>query len=195
MSNMRKLTLLPCIAALALGASFASAQKATQAPDPTAPRTATEIIKGAQSQARIDKKNVMVIFHASWCGWCKKLDAYMATPVMKELLDKNYVIVHLDVLEDDAHKNLENPEGMDYMTRFNGKNSGLPFTAIMTADGRMVANSNAEKDGTTGNIGYPAAKGEIDWYIKMLKKTAPYMTTTQLTSIRAWLTKNAPATH
>ena len=37
-------------------------------------QTATEILAKAQNQAKIENKNVFVIFHASWCGWCKKME-------------------------------------------------------------------------------------------------------------------------
>ena len=33
-----------------------------------------DILEKAYKQARLENKNVFVIFHASWCGWCHKMD-------------------------------------------------------------------------------------------------------------------------
>jgi len=39
------------------------------------PQTAKEILANAFSQASKEHKKVFVKFSASWCGWCKKMDA------------------------------------------------------------------------------------------------------------------------
>ena len=57
------------------------------------------IMEKAQQQSKKENKNVMVIFHASWCGWCKKMDKKMSLSSTKDLFEKNYVIAHVDVLE------------------------------------------------------------------------------------------------
>jgi thioredoxin-related protein len=39
------------------------------------PQSADEILKTTFEQAKLENKNVIIMFHASWCGWCKKMDA------------------------------------------------------------------------------------------------------------------------
>lgn len=53
----------------------------------------------AETAAKSQSKNVLVIFHASWCGWCKKLDALIANPKYSQIFEDNYVILHVDVQE------------------------------------------------------------------------------------------------
>jgi len=153
--------------------------------------SAKVVLTKAQAQAKAGKKNVMVIFHASWCGWCHKLDDFLADPEMGKLMKANFVIQHVDVLENGDKKVLENEGGLTYMESFGGKNAGLPFTAMTDPSGKMLVNSS--KDGKpTGNIGYPAAPDEIAHFMTMLKKSAPRMTPADLTKIEDWLKAHAP---
>ena len=49
-------------------------------------QTATEILTKAQNQAKVENKNVFLIFHASWCGWCKKMEKNMDDPLVNLIL-------------------------------------------------------------------------------------------------------------
>ena len=48
--------------------------------------TTESILSTAYNQAQKEKKNVFVIFSASWCGWCKKMDASMNDRTTKNIL-------------------------------------------------------------------------------------------------------------
>jgi thioredoxin-related protein len=73
------------------------------------PLPADSVLSRALSKAKAEQKNVFIIFHASWCGWCKKMDAAMSDPACKPFFDANYVVEHLTILESKDKKNLENP--------------------------------------------------------------------------------------
>src|ERR1700730_10298358 len=73
-----------------------------------APPSADNILKEAYQQAAKENKNVFIIFHASWCGWCHKMDSSMNDEKLKPFFDKNYIVVHLTVDESRDKKELEN---------------------------------------------------------------------------------------
>src|SRR6188472_3318713 len=75
--------------------------------------SADQILKEARAQAAKENKNVMVIFHASWCGWCHKMDTSLNDASVKKFFDDNFVIRHLVVFESKGKENLENPGALE----------------------------------------------------------------------------------
>ncbi len=154
------------------------------------PEKADVVLKAALEQAGGMNKTVLLIFHASWCGWCKRLDAMLDTPDIKNIMNEHYVITHLDVMESGAKKTLENPGGNEMMEAYGGAKSGLPFYAFLASDGKKIADSNMmPKD---QNIGYPGSTEEISAFEQLLKQTAPRMTDEQRGQIVVLLQKNKP---
>ena len=72
----------------------------------TAPPAAGEILQQAFGKAKAENKNVFIIFHASWCSWCHKMDSAINDPVRKSFFENNYVIRHLTLLESHDKKQL-----------------------------------------------------------------------------------------
>ncbi|MBK0379165.1 thioredoxin family protein [Mucilaginibacter segetis] len=136
-----------------------------------------EVMQQAYARAAKENKNVMLIFHASWCGWCKKMEASLNDPTCKKMFDDNYVITTLDVMEQPEKKNLENPGSMEMMTKFHGEKSGLSFWVILDAKGNVLADSQVRPAGapmdTYGdNVGCPASEEEVAYLTKILKTTS-----------------------
>lgn len=138
------------------------------------PPSATSIIDDAKSIAAKENKNVFVIFHASWCVWCHRMDSAMNEPEMKPLFDKNYVIRHLVVMESPNKKNLENPGADALLAKYKGDRGGIPFWYIIDPKGNLIADSREDKpDGTKGgNVGCPAQPNEVAYFIKVLKASS-----------------------
>ena len=171
------------VLSLMLAALIASAQTAK-------PQPAQEVLKAAVKQAESSDKTVFLIFHASWCGWCKRRDAGLEDPGVKPLIEANYAVTHLVVMESKEKKELENPGGAEIMKELGGEKSGLPFYAFIDSKGKMIANSNAmPKD---QNIGYPAEKEEIAAFELLLKKSAKHLTDEQRSQVMGYFVKNAP---
>jgi hypothetical protein len=100
-------------------------------------------------------------------------------------------VVHLDVLENgDKKESAENPGGQKIMADLGGAKSGLPFFAIVDSTGKKLGDSNMAPGGQ--NIGYPATKGEIASFIKLLKSTAPHLAESQLAALEKDLTNRSP---
>lgn len=132
-------------------------------------QSSEEILMKATEKAKNENKHVFIMFHASWCGWCKKMDKSMNDPACKDLFDKNYVIEHLVVKESDSNKHLENPGAEDLLKRYKGDKSGIPFWLIFDDEGTFVEDSFDSKG---NNLGCPATKEEVALFLDKLRKTS-----------------------
>lgn len=135
--------------------------------------SATDILKEATQIAGKDNKKVFVMFTASWCGWCKRMDKSMEDEDCKKYFDDNFVIRHFVVDEFADKKSLETPGAVEFRKKYGGEGQGIPFWLIFDKDGNLLADS-MRPDGTTGNklnAGCPAEEAEVAYFISVLKKT------------------------
>ena len=131
------------------------------------------------------------MFHASWCGWCHRLEAVMDRPEFKKMFDDNYVLLNVDVMENgDKKAKLENPGGTEIMAKLGGEKAGLPYYAFLDARGKKLADSNVMPGGK--NIGYPGEPGEISAFMDLIAKTAPHWSAEDRGKLQTYLTTNAP---
>lgn len=171
----------------------AAGETSSSLPTATVP-SAAAVMEAAQQKAAATGRNVMVIFHASWCGWCKKMDASIQDPSCKEFFEKNYVIEHLTVKETGANVALENPGAEAMLNQYGGGESGIPYWLIFSADGKLLADSKFHSDAPSNssngqNMGCPAQPLEVDYFISVLKKTSK-MNDADAAAIRARFLKN-----
>jgi thioredoxin-related protein len=138
---------------------------------------ADKIVKDAMQRAGREHKNVFIIFHASWCGWCHRMDSIMNSAACKKLFNDNYVIEHITVMESKKNKSMENAGGEEVMKKYNGEGQGIPFWLVLDAKGNLLADCQVRPEGaaltTKGqNTGCPATKEEVAHFVKVLKKTS-----------------------
>src|SRR3954466_15945652 len=93
--------------------------------------SADQILKEARGQAAKENKNVILIFHASWCGWCHKMDSSLSDAACKAYFDRSYVISHVDIDETPDHKQEENPGAYELRKTYRGEGQGLPYWVIL----------------------------------------------------------------
>ena len=121
------------VAAVAAFAALAWAKTST-------PEGWTDDFEGALSQAKAEKKHVLVDFSGSdWCGWCKRLDKEVfATPEFLEGAKDKFVLVMIDSPSDKSllseKAKTQNPE---LVSRFGIR--GFPTVLVLDADGNKVA--------------------------------------------------------
>ena len=148
------------------------------------PPSADNVLKQAERQAGRGHQNVLLIFHASWCGWCHKFDDLLNNPQFKQQFDSSYQIVHMTILEDPAHKADENPGGED-MYKHLGGGDGIPYFVIFSPAGKVLGDSRNPK-----NIGYPGEPDEVTYFMGLMRKTS-HMSAAQLSSLQAFLSKKS----
>ena len=155
---------------------------------------ASQIMDQAFKQASNENKNAMVFFHASWCGWCKKLDAAINDPACKDFFDRSYVITHLTINESAANKNLENPGAIDIYNKNGGDGGGIPYFLIYDSKGNLLSDSKMTvgrqgPEAKRSNIGCPASEEEVAAFVDILRKTS-HITSKEIAAITERFKRN-----
>jgi hypothetical protein len=94
-------------------------------------------------------------------------------------------VVRVDVQEAKEKSNLNTPGGEELLARVGGGDQGVPFFAFLDGTGEVIGNSIAPAAGgrKAGNIGHPYEPHEVDWFMALLAKSAPRMTSVEREAI------------
>ena len=99
--------------------------------------------------------------------------------------------VHCTVLEGEAKESLHTPGGDEFLKSVGGPD-GLPFLAFLDEKGALIVNSQRPAgQGKKENIGHPYQPEEVDWFLTMVAKAAPRMTSAETGTLEKWL-RNQP---
>ena len=123
---------------------------------------AESILATGLKTAKEEDKRVFLHFGAPWCGWCHRLEDWMADENVAAILSKHFVDVKIDV-----DRTLRGTEMKDRMTK--GESAGIPWYAFLDAEGKIVVDSTLPEK---GNIGYPYTNEEIATFMKVIQKAA-----------------------
>jgi len=107
-------------------------------------------IATALLQAKAEQKNVLLMFGANWCIWCRRLHHTLETdPAVTSLLREKYVLVLIDVNMRNGKKRNDEVNG-----RYgNPIKEGLPVLVVLDAEGRplVTQETGALEDGKEGH--------------------------------------------
>jgi len=127
-----------CLAAVLLAAA-SSAALAAEPMYPAIDRAKPDIDR-ALKEAAASKRRVIVDFGGNWCTDCKILDINMKKPENAALLEKNFVMVHVNVGDKGISDNFDVAERFGIPLK-----KGVPALAVLDSDGRVVyAQKNGE---------------------------------------------------
>lgn len=132
-------------------------------------KTATEVLDEAYKQAKEENKNVIVVFTASWCKWCKRMLQNFNDYKCEDLFKNNYVIKTLTVKESKRNKHLENPGATELLAKYRAEQAGIPYFLIFDAEGKLLAKSENDEG---INLGCPASQEEVAKFKEILKNTS-----------------------
>lgn len=93
---------------------------------------ARQAIADALQQASAGKKRVLLVFGANWCPDCHALDYRLNQPEIKPLVDRNFVVVPIDVGE-------VKPLNEDLARRYDvPRKRGIPAIAVLDSKGKLL---------------------------------------------------------
>ncbi|MHA4812364.1 thioredoxin family protein [Flavitalea flava] len=119
--------------------SFSVVKAQTDAPklyDPAA--NAADDIAAAIKKARTENKHVLLQAGGNWCSWCIRFNGFVhADPQIDSLLNKSYVIYHLNYSKENKNDVVFARYG--YPQRF-----GFPVFIILDGDGNRIHTQNSE---------------------------------------------------
>lgn len=134
------------------------------------PNAAHDLLDAALKQASAESKLVFLKSGFPECGWCRIFDKYHTTPVVKQILEKYYVIAVIDTNY--------MPDGTAFFKQF--AEPGAPSWVIISADKKVIADSYDRGN----NVGYPLEPNETEWYVKALRKATPAITDSEIDTLK-----------
>jgi thiol-disulfide isomerase/thioredoxin len=145
------------------------------------PLKAEDELAAALAAAAKSERKVFLHYGAPWCGWCVKLENWLARPEIAAVFGKDFVDVKIDIDRMAGGKEIHSRYRKD-------EKGGIPWMAMLDAQGKVLITS----DGPKGNIGYPATIEEIAHFVAMLKNCKQRLTDQEIDGLRASLVSLIP---
>ena len=123
---------------MAVSAPNGSAQGKTPLAKPTEKRdiypanvdAKAEIAEAVTNAAKTHRR-VILVFGGNWCYDCHVLDAAFHSPEIEPTLNKNFVVVHVNIGEFDKNLDIADKYGVPLQR-------GVPASAVLGSDGKVL---------------------------------------------------------
>lgn len=125
-------------------------------------------LEAALARAKAEDKMVFLHFGAPWCGWCHRLEDFLARPEIAAVVGLDFVDLKIDEDRMTHAKEIE--------ARYQ-KTGGIPWLAFLDGEGKAKATSTMPNG---KNTGYPSQPEEITHFVAMLEKTKKRITSDQI---------------
>ena len=113
-------------------------------------------IAAALQQASAEHKRVLLDFGGDWCGDCQVLDIYFHQPPNLDLLNNNFILVHVDIGHYDKNLDITDKYGIPLK-------KGVPALAVLDSSGNIVYSQQAAE---FGDMRYMYANSVTDFLNK-----------------------------
>lgn len=153
------------------------------------------LLKDTEAIASSQHKNILLIFNASWCGPCHRLESFLADPAMRPIFDRHFVKLVVDYGErSDDTRHQDTPGADELIDSLHDTDTGLPLIVMLSSSGKPIVDSVRPVYGRRNNhanIGYPYSPTGIDWFLEMLRRAAPSLTSNESETIQNWLLQHS----
>jgi thioredoxin-related protein len=146
------------LALVALGLTLAPALAAETAAEPREEIYDTKADPRADIAAAVERagaagKNVLVVFGANWCSWCRHLHGtFTGDDNVKKVLDQDYEVVRVNIGQWDTNVDLAEHYSVHL------RETGIPCLSLLAGDGEWLANHPPEDLETQDPEGYDGEK-------------------------------------
>lgn len=149
------------------------------------PLVAADVLAAGLAQAKQSGKRVFLHFGAPWCGWCHRLEDWMARPEVAALLAKDFVDVKIDNDRMTGGEDLYNAQ----LQAAGQKASGIPWFVFLDGEGKLLAHATGPK----GNVGFPYQPEEVEHFGTMLKAAKQNLSDAEVAALVQMLHDNRKA--
>jgi thiol:disulfide interchange protein len=95
---------------------------------------AKEVLDSALVEANATGRRVFLHFGAPWCGWCKRMERWLAREKVAEIWEKDFVDVKID-----QDRMIGGPELKEHFP--SAQQSGIPWFAVLDGEGNAAEDS------------------------------------------------------